>query len=788
MRKELFKVLGLFVVLSLIFFYPIFKGQIPFPGDLLVSYYEPYKAYPILGYQPGAVPTKYQDIDVARHIFPWKHFAIDSLKKNQIPFWNPHNFSGNPLMANFQSGVFYPLNILMFFPFLTGWTIYIILSPILSSFFMYLFLRQLKLTKLSSIFGGIAFAFSSFMVVWMEYGNIDHTFLWLPLALLWTDKFIRKLNYRYIIFLTLTLTVSFLAGYIQSFFYLIVAVSIYFLAKSLYEKSLTLRNFFIFFLGIIFPILLSSFQLLPTLELFSNSSRNNYTLSQIQNLLNPWWYLITVIAPNFFGNPATGNHWFYGTYIERVSYIGVIPFCLFLYAMFNFKKRIEIKIFGLIAFVSLFLSTDFLITRYFNLIPIPVISTTVPTRMLSLFQFGAIILASIGLDFFRKNVNKKYLSYSIIIVFIILLSSFVFTFLGSRMFDIDSANLIVSRRNLIPPAVLVLTFAVLAYLWLRFKSKLILLGILLITFADLFYFFNKITPFSPTDFVYPKTPVVSFLKEKAGINRFWGYGSGYIESDFQTFDGTYSPEGVDALHTKYYTELISSSKDGKISNIPSRMDANLAPGYGKESLRDNWFRQRLLNLLGVKYVLNKSGSSAYDDAFDPKKYELVWHDGTYQIYENREVLPRAFLASNYIVENDRSSISKIYDHKLDLGQTLILEEDPKLKLGKDLNSFVKIMSYSSNRITLETSAKTNTLLFLSDTYFPDWEVSIDGVSGKIYRADFAFRAVPLKAGKHTVVFDYGAYNFKEGLGVSIFSLLVFVSGSIFLIKRKYVRI
>ncbi len=138
------KYLILIIFIVLIFFYPIFKGHIPFPGDLLVNFYEPYKAYSVLGYVPGSVPTKNQGADVVRHMFPWKSFTVDSLKQGEIPFWNPHNFSGNPLMANFQSAVFYPLSAVFFLlPMLPAWTLYILLSPVLAAFFMFLLFRRI---------------------------------------------------------------------------------------------------------------------------------------------------------------------------------------------------------------------------------------------------------------------------------------------------------------------------------------------------------------------------------------------------------------------------------------------------------------------------------------------------------------------------------------------------------------------------------------------------------------------------------------------------------------------
>lgn len=791
MRKELLAALGFFIIISSIFFYPIFKGNIPFPGDLLLSFYEPYRAYPILGYPPGGVPSKAQGVDVARHIFPWKHLAIETYKNGEIPFWNPHNFSGNPLMANFQTGAFYPFNlILLILPFLVGWTIYILSTPIFAAFFMYLFLRELKLSKISSVFGGISFEFSSFMVVWMEYGNIGHTLLWLPLALFWTEKLIKRFEYKYIIYLTLTFLASLLAGFIQVYFYVVIIVLGYFIAKSLLNDSLTSKKLFLFLTSLLFSSFISFFQIFPTLEIFANSSRGNYTLSQIQNLLNPWWYSITAIVPNFFGHPASNNHWFYGTYIERVSYIGLIPFTLFLYALFNFKKRKEIIVFGLIGIFSFLLATDLFITKYFFKLPIPVISTAVPTRILSIFQFCAIVLSAIGLDYFRRNYNKKSLYISGLIVFSFIAVSWIFTFIAQKFIAIDPININIVKRNLIIPTALFLSFIAVIYLWTEKKLKIAILAILLITVLDLFYFFHRITPFSPKEFIYPKTPVIEYLQKNAGINRFWGYGSGYIESNFQTFDGTFSPEGVDPLHIREYTELITSSKNGKIASILPRHDANIVGGYGKEDLRNNMYRQKLLNLLGVKYVLHKIGSNSPDyETFSVGTYEMVWSDEYYQIYRNKEALPRIFLASDYVVEKDKQEIvDKIYESNLDLGKTLILSEKIKesFKPAYDPESKVIVKAYKSNKIELSTSSREDSLLFISDTYFPGWKVRIDGKDGKIYRANLAFRAIPVPKGMHEVILEFYPETFEKGLSMSLIAFLVFLGLGVYSFKKKNV--
>ena len=201
MRKTLFLPLFIFFCITTLFFYPILKGQVPFPGELLVGEYAPYNTNSYGGYAPGGVPNKAQGPDVIRELFPWKHFIITSLQIGYLPFWNPYNFSGNPLLANFQSAVFYPLNLIfLLLPFTIAWSIFIFLSPLLSGIFLYIFMREIKVTKLASIFSAIAFSFSGYMTVWMEYGNIGHTMLWLPLGLYAVEKYRKESKFSYLFF------------------------------------------------------------------------------------------------------------------------------------------------------------------------------------------------------------------------------------------------------------------------------------------------------------------------------------------------------------------------------------------------------------------------------------------------------------------------------------------------------------------------------------------------------------------------------------------------------------
>lgn len=797
MKRTAILVILIFIAVSLIFFYPIFKGKIPFPGDLLVGNYSPYDSNVYQGYAPGAVPNKAQSPDVIRQLFPWKHFVIESFKSFEFPLWNPYSLSGNPLIANFQSGSFYPLNLIfLIFNFTSAWTIFIILTPIFAFFFTYLFLRELGLKISSSIFSGIVFAFSSYMVVWMEYGNVGHTFLWLPLILLILEEFIKKQRLIYVICLTIFLSIAFLAGYIQGYFYIVLVAAVYFFGRSVLLKKLSKRPIALFLIGLVLPILLSAFQLFPTIELFKYSSRSSYSIDQIDKLLNPIWYLITIVIPNFFGHPAARNSWFYGTYIERVSYFGFIPFVLSIYALFNIKKRKEIIIFGGLFICSLLLATNFFFNKFIYLIPLPFISTTVPTRILAIFVFCGSILSGFGLEFFLEKINKKSVLVIALLMVCINALLWVFVILGQIFFSSSElvSNFSVIKRNLVLPTLFSVLFFGVTYINFGLKNvrSIILTSLFIITFLDLFYFFHKIVPFSPKEYVYPRTEVLQYLKINSSINRFWGYGEGSLENNFSTYEKIYSTGGYESLHIKRYGELISASKDGKIASQLSGSDANIESGYGAISLIDNEYRKRLLDLLSVRYILNKNkllGSNYLPDysVFPKENFKLVWQESPWQVYENMGVLPRVFLVSDYVIENDKDKIIQmIFDDKLDLREKVILEENisQEMSFTKDKNAKVEVKTYTSNKIVLKTVAMENMLLFISDNYYPGWKVSIDGENGKIYRADYSFRAVPIVKGDHEVIFSYYPKSFDLGLKVSLITFSSLILFTI-LLKFKY---
>src|SRR3990167_11115072 len=174
------------IVIWFIFSSPYFLNNlIPFSSDYLVNFFPPWSSY-----QELASPVKNNAMpDIITQIYPWKKLVVESLRSGQIPLWNPYSFSGSPHLANYQSAVFSPFNILFFiFSNIDAWTILVLLQPLLAGLFTYLFARSLKIINIGSLIAAISFMFSGFMTTWMGYATLGYAILFLPLALFAIQK------------------------------------------------------------------------------------------------------------------------------------------------------------------------------------------------------------------------------------------------------------------------------------------------------------------------------------------------------------------------------------------------------------------------------------------------------------------------------------------------------------------------------------------------------------------------------------------------------------------------
>lgn len=765
MRKNfLLFLLFLFIIFG--FFYKtIIYKYVPFPGDLLVSEYSPWKYSAFFGYNPGSYPNKAQYIDTLRQIYPWKTFVIDSFRASSLPLWNPYNFSGTPMLANFQSSVFYPFNFLYFLlPQIWAWSSLVVLQPLLAFLFTFFYARKIGISRIGSFFSSISFAFSSFMSVWLEYNTIGHVILWLPLVLLSLEKLFDKKTIVWSLILVTSLVASLFAGHIQVFAYLFIFALIYSFVR--FRKiSIFLISLFVLSLGI------GGIQLIPGIELIAQAARSAHAYDFIvHKILLQYWQLVMIFVPDFFGNQATRNYWVQDTYMGDVIYLGLVPL-FFITFTFIDKKDFFIKFFTVTTIVLFVMITLNPLTELVYKINLPLISSSSINLLVFIICFSLSILCGFGVDLFmnsKYSLKEYFKKFSPLILILLLLWIVVLVLPKLHWFSWEN-NLSISLHNLIYSTI-IFSITLVLFLAILINNKLkhvIIIFLVLLSAFDLWRFFQKFNPFSPSAFTFPRNSVIDFIKKNSGISRFWGYGSAMVSANFATEFSIFSPEGYDPLYLKRYGEFIQASADGKIHTEftdQTRSDSVVAQNLGE---------LRVMDLLGVKYILDRKENGSTQEIFPVDRFSLVDEQDGWKVFENKKALPRILLADDYKIFENKGDFEKIFfDRSFNLARTILLEEKPNgfdaskdTKLGE-----VKLKSYLPNEISINVTTDVNKLLFLSDAYYPGWKAYVNEKEVKIYRADYAFRAVVVPPGHSLIKFTYDPLSFKIGYISSFVSI------------------
>ncbi|MFN2161440.1 MAG: YfhO family protein [Candidatus Promineifilaceae bacterium] len=158
----------------------------------------------------------------------------------------------------------------------------------------------------------------------------------------------------------------------------------------------------------------------------------------------------------------------------------------------------------------------------------------------------------------------------------------------------------------------------------------------------------------------------------------------------------------------------------------------------------------------------------------PGDYRLI-HSGDVKIYENSNVLPRAFIAGNWFWAADVSeSLGPMRDPDFDVRTTAVIVGDPAT--NDDIipggTGIAKITSYRPEEVVVETESATGGLLVLTDAIYPGWRATVDGQPATMYQTDGLFRGLFVPQGEHQVIFEYESTSYRLGLIVFIFAITI----------------
>ncbi len=739
-----------FILVTVVFFYQTFsKGYLPIPTDALIGLYHPWRDVYAKEYPRGVPFKNFLITDPIRQQIPWRKLVIDTWKSGHTPGWNPYTFVGVPLNANIQAAPFYALNILFFlFTFPIAWTLLVMAQPLLAGLFLFLYLRNRRLSHVASFVGGIVWAFSGFSVAWMTWGTIMQTALWAPLILLSLDNLLLPKAHKpeksriilWMIILAGAIAMTVTAGHIQVALYTMTLAAFYVFWSVKSEGRTMGARWVIVAVG--GAILLTAVQWIPLLQFLPQTGRAGAADAwKVAGWFLPWQNLVQFVAPDFFGNPATLNYWGVWNYGEFIGYIGILPLVFALSAVF--LSGIPI-FFSVVLCVSFLFMTPNPVSGIPFVLHIPFLSILQPTRLMAVVDLSLAVLAAYGLEAMTKHKSRAYGAFAV--VGLVILGSWGVVLAG-KFISHDptvSGNLLITRHNLVLPT---LIFAV-GLLWYAIRNyrnvvRWRLAGevaLILIVIFDLFRFGWKFTPFTPQAYFFPTTQTIQYLQHIPKPFRVMSLDDRILPPNAGSYYGIETIEGYDPIAPRLYEDFLVASERGKA-------DTSRPTGFNRIYTAHN-IDSPLLPYLNVRYVLSLTDVSR---PFLTKVYE----EGEVRVYEYKKALPRIYLAESLMPRKNSQDVLQtlftaspgavgVYDPLVPIQSLPLAAEEG-----------ARITSYQPNEIHVRVTAAYPRVLILLNEFDAHWAATIDnGGPFTVFPVNYLFMGVNIPMGSHTVVFTY----------------------------------
>ncbi len=718
---------------------------------------------------------------------------------------------------------------------LSSLAIQTLLNLFIAGMGMYFFLGALSLSRPSRLFGAAVLCASAWYITHIYIPIFINAAAWIPFMFWAGERVARRKAFGLATMMLAIFTgASFLGGFPQVTLAGLYGAGFWTAARALFyrdgEQAYMARLLPVaaFVLAVCVGTGLSTKELLPAAELKTNSMRDqDYPLSHYKCTALETPALLGQAVPGLFGHPTDpdggggrfGNHkefLFYrlflsyhvqNNFMENALYIGTLPLLLALAALARAWRRSPVLIFtALSCFVLLTVLGTPLLDFIYHCLPGMRVGS--PRRLLILHTLAAAGLAAFGLEllFIRKDKPLKRAWAAVptgfgAVAAAVLAFGFptILDMCGSWFDELARARgvkppsheeLVAAfsylRRLLWPPVIALLVFGVLRFFKAAApKTPWPAFIVVVLAGVELFLFGSGFITTQAGAGQYPSTKTTDYILEQgadAGPFRTASFGRDeLLVPNMAAVHGIQCLGGVSGLVLRRFGEYCLALDPGLINREDPRYVAALK--------RPESLASPLLDLLGVRYIavgcvedarqLERKG---FSQAFRSDEEGLA-------LFENPEALPRAFVVTSCVVTMDENgdenrarekAMQKISAGAFDPSAQVVLEAFPSdgfspLADPTGASPSVSIESYEPLDVILKVKMhEARGFLVLTDCWYPGWEAWVDGKKQPVLRADYAFRAVPLEEGAHTVRFRYAPSSRAMGTALAWTSLLLII--------------
>ncbi|MBI2230071.1 MAG: YfhO family protein [Deltaproteobacteria bacterium] len=744
--------------------------------------------------------------DLGPYFYPLRFALYEDFRSGELPLWNRHVAMGFPLLAAFQSGVFYPPHLLLLLlPFFSACRTLFVLHFLIAGVGTYKLCREWKYPAYLSLIGALLFTFGGTIVSLTNLLNHFQSAVWLPWVILLWERVLRRLSWARFLAFTVILTLQCLAGSPEIFAMSIVLVLFDGLrVKPTLPNVSYARLISILAAAKLIFMLLAMAQLLPSAELYFQSRRQeplpaqealNWSLDPL-SLLN-----LFVLDKEIDATSSIGTRYFFhrapsfliSYYLGAIAILGA---CIG-FLVGSVRERLALS-------GAIILSLLVALGKHTPVYPFlfqhfPLVSAVRFPEKFFFITYALIFYASMrGLEVWlcndKQNVKKSVAALAVILVawagsYMLLrfnvdvLAQFIARQTALKSIASVDANQVVDFvSNLERQLMLFLAFFSLLALARKKIIRESLSSVLLVaavfvdlTWAHRDYLFPLAPDFIREDqriltapeselyrvFYYPSSrnihPDSVLVKGKANHKEATALAFQNLLPNAGLVYGIDYMQEIDALARRPYTEFVYFANQ---LDLPRRL--------------------QLLRALNVKYLV----------AFQPMTAEGLTLISSFPqyfswLYRLDRAVPRVYVVNKVTVETFPAKIlRRLAMDGFDPRTEVILDQTPSIPPQEALQASAKIARYTNARVTIRASLDASGILVLADSFYPGWSAYVDGKRAGILRANLFFRAVALPAGEHTVEFRYEPMSFKIGLVLSVTTIFALIATTVICVLRK----
>jgi len=465
---------------------------------------------------------------------------VNNIKTGIFPFYDFYLTIGMNSLGESQQSLLHPIMILLSFIIpnsnylITSFlTIHVVMLGI--GFYLYT-LHMLKRYTDSSIPEWIAFFVGSTQILSVGlYANLIHHFYvsslaYLPFLLLFSEKFFLEAKRRYFIVLSFTVTLMILCGHFGIQWISLLFFLFYICGRIYLDSRIFLRATLIL-VTVGMGFLISSAQLVPTLDLMTLSTRSNTGgLSMLLNSAEPLNWLGYFSPGNLYMLYRNNLFWTWtgAGLTEGVHYIGLIPMALLIYSLYMWGKMLPItKLFQsltLIVFLRA-LGLFSIINIFLNMLPIFGNFRMSVRSFFILDVTIAMVAAFVMVSGINRTVFKKVLEILALVVLIFNLVTFAILISFHLFEEPRDISLLEFGYNFVGLGVILIIRILLSERYTHFiNGKSLILVLIMFSIIDLAIFQAAIPTIwkrsNPKDIVAQGRLVDDECK-KVGTNHIW---------------------------------------------------------------------------------------------------------------------------------------------------------------------------------------------------------------------------------------------------------------------------